>query len=101
MGEGTKARYGRLFWNRCTGKPDISPGEPISGPITVTKYENEASYGYFAAVEKPLSPEHDDYFIVYHGVFGPAVLLDHTDAPEELMLRSYLLRGARPLASCS
>ena len=82
-------------------KPDISPDEPVSGLITVTKYESEASSGYFVAVEKPLSPEHSDYFIVYYGVLGPADLLDHTDALEELMLRSYSLRGARPLASCS
>jgi hypothetical protein len=80
------------------GEPDRSPDEPIVSPITVTKYESEASSGYFAAVEKPLSPEHDDYFIVYYGVFGPAVLPDHTAALEELMLRSYPLRGARSLA---
>lgn len=82
------------------GEPDISPDEPIFSPITVTKYESEASSGYFAVVEKPLSPEHDDYFIVYYGVFGPAILPDHTAALEELMLRSYSLRNARPLASC-
>ncbi|WP_214041522.1 hypothetical protein [Methanoculleus sp.] len=83
------------------GEPDRSPDEPIFSPISVTKFESEASSGYFAVVEKPLSPEHDDYFIVYYGVFGPAILPDHTAALEELMLRSYSLRGARPPASCS
>jgi len=75
-------------------------GSAIS-PISVTKFESKTSSGYFAVVEKPLSPEHDDYFIVYYGVFGPAVLPDHTAALEELMLRSYSLRGARPLTSCT
>lgn len=83
------------------GEPDKSPDEPIFSPITVTKYESEASSGYFAVVEKPLSPEHDDYFIVYYGVFGPAILPDHTAALEGLMLRSSSLRGARSLASCT
>ncbi|KUK62028.1 MAG: hypothetical protein XD82_0839 [Methanoculleus marisnigri] len=83
------------------GEPDRSPDAPIVSPITVTKYESETSSGYFGVVEKPLSPEHDDYFIVYYGVFGPAVLPDHTAALEELMLRSYSLRNARPLASCT
>lgn len=84
-----------------SGESGVSPDEPIFSAIAVTKYENKASSGYFAAVEKPLSPEHDDYFIVYYGVFGPAVLPDHTAALEELMLRSYSLRNARPLASCT
>lgn len=75
-------------------------GSAIS-PISVTKFESKTSSGYFAVVEKPLSPEHDDYFIVYYGVFGPAVLPDHTAALEGLMLRSYSLRGARPLTSCT
>ncbi|HOI14428.1 MAG TPA: hypothetical protein PLG75_11245 [Methanoculleus sp.] len=83
------------------GEPNMSPDGPIFSPITVTKYESKVSSGYFAVVEKPLSPEHDDYFIVYYGVFGPAVLPGHTAALEELMLRSYSLRGARSLVSCT
>ncbi len=83
------------------GETGRSPDAPIVSPITVTKYESETSSGYFGVVEKPLSPEHDDYFIVYYGVYGPAVLPDHTAALEELMLRSSSLRGARSLASCT
>ncbi|MDK2890647.1 MAG: hypothetical protein PWR21_1279 [Methanoculleus sp.] len=84
-----------------SGESGVSPDEPIVSAIAVTKYESKASSGYFAVVEKPLSPEHGDYFIVYYGVFGPAVLPDHTAALEDLMLRSYSLRNARPLASCT
>jgi len=84
-----------------SGESGVSPDEPIVSRIAVTKYESKASSGYFAVAEKPLSPEHDDYFIVYYGVFGPAVLPDHAVALEELMLRSYSLRNVRPLAPCS
>lgn len=82
-------------------EPDLSQGEPIFSPVAVTKFDNETSFGYFTVVEKPLSPEHDDYFVVYYGVVGPAILPDHTATLENLMLRSYSLHGARPLAPCS
>jgi len=87
-----------LILSRETGMP---PNGPIGSPVSVTIFESEASSGYFTAVERPLSPEHDDYFIVYYGVYGPALLPDHTAALEGLMLRSYPLRNARPLTSCT
>ncbi|WOX56268.1 MULTISPECIES: hypothetical protein [unclassified Methanoculleus] len=80
---------------------DGSPDGSIISPISVTKFESEALSGYFTVVEKPLSPGHDDYFIVYYGVFGPAVLPEQTATLEDLMLRSYSLDGARPLAPCT
>ncbi len=82
-------------------EPGSSRGETVSGSISATKFESESSSGYFLVVEKPLSPEYDDYFLVYFGVFGPSSLCDHTAALEYLMLRSSRLDGARPLAPCS
>jgi len=82
-------------------EPELSRGEPVFSPVAVTKFDNKTSSGYLAVVEKPLSPKHDDYFIVYYGVVGPAILPDHTATLENLMLRSYSFHGARPLAPCS
>ncbi|PKL58165.1 MAG: hypothetical protein CVV31_13720 [Methanomicrobiales archaeon HGW-Methanomicrobiales-2] len=81
-------------------EPDPSQSEPIFDRVAVTRFESETSSGYFTVVEKPLSPEHDDYFIAYFGVVGSAPLSDHTAALEDLMLRSYSFNGARPLAFC-
>jgi len=82
------------------GEPDISQGEQSSRRVPVTRFESEESSGYFIVVEKPLSPEHDDYFVVYYGVVGTVILSDHVAALEDLMLRSYSFNGARPLAPC-
>ncbi|NLT21965.1 MAG: hypothetical protein GXX82_02850 [Syntrophorhabdus sp.] len=82
-------------------EPDVSQSGSTFGSIAVTRFESEESSGYFVVVEKPLSSEHDDYFFVYYGVDGPAVLPDHAAAIKDLMLQSYSLRGARPLAPCT
>ncbi|MDD3933782.1 MAG: hypothetical protein PHP55_07970 [Methanoculleus sp.] len=81
-------------------EPDPSQSGSIFDPVAITRFESETSSGYFTVVEKPLSPEHDDYFIAYFGVVGSAPLSDHTAALEDLMLRSYSFNGARPLAFC-
>jgi len=83
-------------------EPEPSQDDPGSRPLSIpaTKFESDRSSGYFMVVEKPLTSEHDDYFIVYFGVVGPAALSDHTAALEGLMLRSYPFHGARPLTPC-
>jgi hypothetical protein len=80
-----------------------SQDDPGSRPLSVpaTKFESDRSSGYCVVVEKPLTSEHDDYFIVYFGVVGPAALPAHTAVLEGLMLRSYPFHGARPLTPCS
>lgn len=78
---------------------DNQGSRPLS--IPATKFESDRSSGYFVVVEKPLTPEHNDYFIVYFGVVGSAALPDHTAALESLMLRSYPFHDARPLTPCS
>lgn len=77
---------------------DDQGSRPLS--IPATQFESDRSSGYFVVVEKPLTSEHDDYFIVYFGVVGPAALPEHTAALEGLMLRSYPFHGARRLTPC-
>lgn len=78
---------------------DNQGSRPLS--IPATKFESDRSSGYFVVVEKPLTSEHDDSFIVYFGVVGSAALPEHTAALEGLMLGSYPFHGARPLTPCS